>query len=105
MNKFQSEKSRLQAAKISHVKIEGNNMINIVIVYYSRNGHTRRLAQAIADGATTEQTMVTLLDVTQAIDWDLLEQADGIIFGSPTFVGSMAGEFKLFLTRVLSYSC
>ena len=31
-----------------------------------------------------------------AADWDVLLQADGIIFGSPTYMGSVSWQFKKF---------
>jgi NAD(P)H dehydrogenase (quinone) len=76
-------------------------MSKIVVVYYSRQGHTHRLAQAVAKGVASFEASVTLLAVgrEKPVDWGLLASANGIIFGSPTFVGSMAGEFKCFLDQ------
>ncbi len=31
------------------------------------------------------------------IDWDLLDASQGIIFGSPTYMGSVSADFKRFM--------
>ncbi len=73
-------------------------MTRIAIVYHSREGHTKILAQEIADGATSvEGTSTTLHSVTEPIDWETLDSSDAIIFGSPTYLGSVSGEFKMFM--------
>ena len=69
----------------------------IVIVYFSGYGHTRRMAEAVAQGAGG-----TLLEVDQEGQlpdggWDTLAAADAIIFGAPTYMGSVPWQFKRFL--------
>ena len=73
--------------------------MKIVIPYFSKSGHTKRLAQAILAGTKEIIADSQLIDVTtiKESDWSNLEKADGIIFGSPTFMGSAAGQYKLFL--------
>lgn len=74
-------------------------MSKIVIPFYSASGHTRRLAEAILGGVKTMSPDACLIDISRLDSnaWKLIEQADGIIFGSPTFMGGVAGQFKLFL--------
>ena len=74
-------------------------MINIVIPFFSKSGHTKRVAEAICEGVNTSTSRGCLIDISQMTDesWLTLEQAGGVIFGSPTFMGSAAGEYKLFL--------
>jgi NAD(P)H dehydrogenase (quinone) len=74
-------------------------MSKIAIPYYSRSGHTQRLAEAVLEGAHRVASESTLIDVCNITDdqWKLLQDADGIIFGSPTFMGGVAGEYKLFM--------
>lgn len=76
-------------------------MPKIVIPYFSASGHTRKLAQAIYDGASSINPNVILIDICKikTSDWQTIETADGLIFGAPTFMGSLAGEFKLFLDQ------
>ncbi len=69
----------------------------ICIAYFSGFGHTARLAREIATGA--KGATVLSVDVTQmtAQDWDNLDRADTIVFGAPTYMGSTAAQFGLFL--------
>ncbi len=73
--------------------------LKAAIAYFSGSGHTAQLAQEIALGCDGVQT--TLVDVAnlQSLDWDTLDSAHAIVFGSPTFMGSTAAEFDAFLER------
>lgn len=74
-------------------------MIRIAIVYHSKYGHTESLANAVARGAeSVEDTVVRLLPV-EIVDKHLndLKAADAIIFGCPTYMGSVSGPFKIFM--------
>jgi multimeric flavodoxin WrbA len=72
--------------------------IRVAIVYHSGYGHTARQAEAVAAGATSAGAKALLVSVAD-IDahWDALEDADAIIFGCPTYMGSASGQFKLFM--------
>lgn len=63
----------------------------ITIPYYSGSGHTRVLAEAVAEGAGGAR----LIDVEKmgARDWQALDEAQAIIFGAPTYFGSTASGF------------
>jgi NAD(P)H dehydrogenase (quinone) len=70
----------------------------IVIVYHSGYGHTERFAHAVAEGAERGGAQVLLTRVELVDDhWDDLEQADAIIFGCPTYMGSASAQFKQFM--------
>jgi NAD(P)H dehydrogenase (quinone) len=88
-------------------------MARIAIVYFSGTGHTHLMAQAIAQGVTeVENTPADLLKITneQITDgrWqddamlETLNQADGIVFGSPTYMGGVAAQFKAFIDAASS---
>jgi NAD(P)H dehydrogenase (quinone) len=83
-------------------------MTNIAIIYFSGTGHTHLMAEAIATGAKiTSATNVQLLRITgeQIVNgrWKdeamvaSLNSADAIIFGSPTYMGGVAAQFKAFV--------
>jgi len=83
-------------------------MSKIAIIYFSGMGHTHLMAEAVAAGAKkVEGSTVDLLRITgeQITDgrWqddamiETLNQADAIIFGSPTYMGGVAGQFKCFI--------
>jgi multimeric flavodoxin WrbA len=66
-------------------------MSKITVVYHSGYGHTKLQAEAVARGANAELMSV------EAIDWQTLETSDAIIFGSPTYMGSVSAQFKKFM--------
>ncbi|MEZ0109613.1 NAD(P)H dehydrogenase (quinone) [Catenulispora sp. EB89] len=73
--------------------------ITIAIAYTSGYGHTRELANAVAQGAASvPDTVVALIDVVAITDddWHTLDHCDAIIFGSPTYMGSASGAFHAF---------
>ncbi len=62
-------------------------MSTVVIAYHSGYGHTLRLAHALQEGArSVTGTRVELINVGSVDDrgWDLLADADAIVFGAPT---------------------
>jgi len=56
------------------------------------------LAEAVRNGASDAGADVTLVRVDTITDeqWNVLDNADAIIFGSPTYMGSAAGKFHVF---------
>ena len=73
--------------------------ITIAIVYHSGYGHTAKQAEAVAAGAAkVAQTKTHLIKVEDIeSNWETLEKADGIIFGAPTYMGSLSAQFKGFM--------
>ncbi|MDO5611430.1 MAG: flavodoxin family protein [Pseudomonadota bacterium] len=73
--------------------------MRISIVYDSGYGHTKRLAEHVAQGvaevAGAQPALLALAD--EAVDWDALAGSDAIIFGSPTYNGSVSSRFKAFM--------
>lgn len=77
-------------------------MPSVAIVYHSGYGHTEKQAEAVAEGARAGGAEVHVLRATDLGDpeqgpWDVLDAADAIIFGSPTYMGSVAGPFEVFI--------
>ena len=71
-------------------------MTKTVVVYHSGYGHTQRVAQFVAEGA--KATIVAIDadgNITDA-EWETLNAADAIIFGSPTYMGTVSWQFKKF---------
>ncbi len=71
-------------------------MAKIAVVYHSGYGHTQRLAQAVAEGANAQLIAIDADGDLPEGAWDTLAQADGIIFGTPTYMGSPSWQFKKF---------
>lgn len=74
-------------------------MIKIAVVYHSGYGHTAKQAEAVhAGAASVAGTRITLVPVEKAEQhWGDLEAADAIVFGSPTYMGSVSAPFKTFM--------
>ncbi len=76
-------------------------MTNVLIVYASQYGSTKKMAKTIALGAKEEGAEVTLKMAPETTTEDLIK-ADGIIFGSPVHMGSMDWQMKKFIDEVCS---
>jgi NAD(P)H dehydrogenase (quinone) len=68
------------------------------IAYHSGFGHTAVLAEAVAAGARDAGAHVTIIAVDRmaAQDWDVLDGADAIVFGSATYMGNVSAGFQTF---------
>ncbi len=73
--------------------------MNIAIVFHSKNGHTRKIAEAIYEGAAQISTKCSLVEIGAGltVPWQTLHDASALIFGSPTFMGSVSAPFKSFM--------
>lgn len=71
-------------------------MTKTVVVFHSGYGHTQRMAQAVADGAKAELLAIDAEGNLPEGGWELLDAADAIIMGSPTYMGSVSWQFKKF---------
>jgi NAD(P)H dehydrogenase (quinone) len=71
-------------------------MSKIIVVYHSGYGHTKRMAEAVAKGAAAKLIAIDANGEISEADWEDLDQADAIIMGSPTYMGSVSWQFKKF---------
>jgi NAD(P)H dehydrogenase (quinone) len=93
-------------------------MTRILVLYYSSYGHVRDLAQAEAEGAlSVPGARVDIRRIPETVPEEVRRNAgfiedetpiaspadladyDGIIFGTPTRFGMMAGQMKQFLDQ------
>ena len=78
-------------------------MAKMLIAYYSRSGHTRGMAEEVAEGARgAGDVEVDCKDVTTLSAQELLNY-DAIVLGSPTYYGSMAAEVKKLLDESVAF--
>ncbi len=79
-------------------------MTTVAVVYHSGFGHTQKQAEAVLEGAAScEGVEAVLMTVEEAAEkLDELDQADAIILGCPTYMGSMSAEMKKFLETAAS---
>lgn len=73
----------------------------VAVVYHSGFGHTSTLADAVAAGAHDGGAEVTVMHVETMTDedWDVLDNVDAMIFGSPTYMGNVSGGFQTFAEK------
>lgn len=70
---------------------------HVLIVYYSKGGHTKAMAENVAQGArSVENIAVKLLSVEQATVADIKE-ADAIIVGSPVYSANVSPQIQKFI--------
>jgi multimeric flavodoxin WrbA len=71
-------------------------MTKTVVVYHSGYGHTQRVAQFVAEGAKATVVAIDADGNITDAEWEALNAADAIIFGSPTYMGTVSWQFKKF---------
>jgi multimeric flavodoxin WrbA len=71
-------------------------MSKIVIVYHSGYGHTRKVAEAVAEGSGGALLAIDAEGNLPEGGWEQLAAATTIVFGSPTYMGSVSWQFKKF---------
>ncbi|MAF02637.1 MULTISPECIES: NAD(P)H:quinone oxidoreductase [unclassified Herbaspirillum] len=95
--------------------VQTSSNTTILVLYYSRHGATRKLAELIAQGVESVpgcdarlRTVPAVSTVTEAVEPDVpssgapyveasdLAECDGLALGSPTRFGNMAAAMKYF---------
>ena len=77
-------------------------MVKILVLYDSRTGNTKRMAEAVAEGAESmPEVEVALKHVDEVRASDLAEH-DGVAVGSPTWCGQMSWKLKKFFDESTS---
>ena len=71
-------------------------MAKVAVVFHSGYGHTQRMAQSVASGAGADLVQIDAEGNMPEGAWETLADADAIIFGSPTYMGSVSWQFKKF---------
>ncbi|MCK4313686.1 NAD(P)H-dependent oxidoreductase, partial [Candidatus Bathyarchaeota archaeon] len=72
-------------------------MLKVLVIYYSRSGNTKNMAELIAEGVKAEKDVEVEVKAVQETRVEELIEADGIVIGSPTYYGTMASEVKKFI--------
>ncbi|MEN6615022.1 MAG: NAD(P)H-dependent oxidoreductase [Syntrophorhabdus sp.] len=68
--------------------------MQILILYFSRSGNTKKLAEAIAQGVESVSGAKALLKDTASVTKEDFLDSGGVIAGSPVYFGNMAAELK-----------
>jgi len=68
--------------------------MQVLILYYSKGGNTRKLAERVAEGVNSVSGVQALIKSTQEVTKDDFLNSAGIIAGSPVYFGAMAWDLK-----------
>jgi NAD(P)H dehydrogenase (quinone) len=68
--------------------------MQVLVMYYSRSGNTKKLAEHIAQGASEVEGVEAVLKSTSEVSEGDFVSCDGLIAGSPVYFGTMAAEMK-----------
>jgi NAD(P)H dehydrogenase (quinone) len=71
-------------------------MSKIAIVFHSGYGHTKKVAEAIAETSGGALVAIDAEGNLAEGGWEQLAAADTIVFGSPTYMGTVSWQFKKF---------
>jgi NAD(P)H dehydrogenase (quinone) len=77
--------------------------VKVCVVYHSGYGHTAKQAEAVAEGAgrvddaKVSSVPVGDLEDAESAAWAQLDEADALIFGCPTYMGSPSADLKKFM--------
>jgi NAD(P)H dehydrogenase (quinone) len=69
-------------------------MMKVLVMYYSRTGNTKKLAEAVCEGVKQVEGVECILKAANEVSKEDFVSADGIIAGSPVYFGTMAIELK-----------
>ena len=71
-------------------------MSKVAVVYHSGYGHTTKQAEALAKSSGADLIAIDANGEISESQWATLDAADAIVFGSPTYMGSVSWRFKKF---------
>jgi len=69
--------------------------MQVLVMYYSRTGNTKKLAEAVADGVRGVEEIECIVKTPDDVVSEDFLNSHAIIAGSPVYFGSMAAELKL----------
>ncbi|MFA5270900.1 MAG: NAD(P)H-dependent oxidoreductase [Candidatus Omnitrophota bacterium] len=73
-----------------------------VIIYYSRSGVTKKMAEIIHEEIKNNGLEADIFPVDKITPKELLSY-EGIVIGSPTYYGTLAAEIKKFLDETVAF--
>ncbi len=75
-------------------------MTKVYVLYASMFGHTKVLAEAIAEGAESVEGAEVVLESVEDVNLEELKTADAIIWGSSGFFGTPHPKMATFLSKL-----
>jgi len=72
----------------------------VIVVYESKYGNTRLVAEKIAEGMREVSGIETALNELKEVDRNRLAEFDAILIGSPNHIGRHTGGIKKFINEL-----
>ena len=79
----------------------GDGQMQVLVMYYSRTGNTKALAEAIVKGVQEVDGVTCMLKAADEVTKENFLESDAIIAGSPVYFGTMAAELKDTFDRLI----
>lgn len=68
--------------------------MKLAIIYFSKTGKTKEMAEVIAKGMKSEKDMeVGIFDI-ENIDYDFIKESKAVVFGTPTYYANTCWQIK-----------
>ncbi|MFW6007280.1 MAG: flavodoxin family protein [Bacillota bacterium] len=68
--------------------------MDIAVIYHSETGNTKKMAELVAEGAQKISGINSTIMSVDNLDKAVLESARAVLFGSPTYYGTMSWQMK-----------
>lgn len=68
--------------------------MQVLVLYFSRSGNTKKLADAIAEGVRSAGGVEAMLRSTDEVTKEDFLNSEGVVAGSPVYFGGMASQLK-----------
>ena len=76
--------------------------MKVLVLYFSKGGNTKRLAEAVVEGVNSIAGAEAVLKKTDQVTKDDFLEARAIIAGSPVYFGTMAAQLKQIFDEFVS---
>jgi NAD(P)H dehydrogenase (quinone) len=76
------------------IPFKGGKAMQVLVLYYSKGGNTKKLADRIAEGVESVSAAKALVKSTQEVKKEDFVDSAGVIAGSPVYFGTMASDLK-----------
>ncbi len=76
--------------------------MQILVLYFSKSGNTRKLAEAVARGVDSVDGARAVIKSTADVTKDDFLDCSGVIAGSPVYFGVMAADLKRVIDEFIS---
>ena len=75
-------------------------MTKVIVVYESKYGNTKHVAETIIQGIKEAQEVETILSEVKNLDFDSILDCEVILIGSPNHVGGPTKSIKRFIDKL-----